>query len=50
MVAIIEYPTRAAYLKGFDSDEYQQAIKHRVAGLERRLLLQCTQNMIARSL
>ena len=50
MVAIIDYPTRAAYLKGFDSDEYQQAIKHRVAGLERRLLLQCTQNMIARSL
>ncbi len=46
MVAIVEYPSRAAYLKGFDSPEYQDAIKHRIAGLERRLLIQCTKSLI----
>ena len=46
MVAIVAYPSRAAYLKGFDSDEYQAAIKHRIAGLERRLLIQCTKSLV----
>ena len=46
MVAIVAYPSRAAYLKGFDSPEYQDAIKHRIAGLERRLLIQCTKSLI----
>lgn len=46
MIAIVEYPSRAAYLKGFDSDEYQAAIKHRIAGLERRVLFQCTKSLI----
>lgn len=46
MVAIVEYPSRAAYLKGFDSEEYQDAIRHRKAGLERRLLIQCTKSLI----
>jgi uncharacterized protein (DUF1330 family) len=41
VVAIVYYPSRAAYLKGFDSTEYQAAIKHRFAGLERRVILQC---------
>ena len=45
LIAIIEYPSRAAYLKGFDSDEYQLAIKHRVAGLESRVLVQCAPNL-----
>lgn len=43
-VVIVRYPSRAAYLAGFDSDEYQEAIRHRIAGLEKRLLLQCTLN------
>ncbi len=46
MVAIVAYPSRAAYLKGFDSPEYQDAIKHRIAGLERRVLLQCTKSLL----
>jgi len=46
MVALVHYPSRAAYLKGFDSPEYQDAIKHRIAGLEKRLLLQCTVNLV----
>lgn len=46
MVALVHYPSRAAYLKGFDSPEYQDAIQHRVAGLEKRLLLQCTVSVV----
>ncbi len=43
-VVIVRYPSRAAYLAGFNSDEYQEAIRHRIAGLEKRLILQCTLN------
>ena len=46
MVAIVAYPSRAAYLCCFDSDDYQAAIKHRIAGLERRLLIQCTKSLV----
>ena len=45
-VVIVRYPSRAAYLLGFDSSEYQAAIVHRIAGLEKRLLLQCSVNQI----
>jgi len=45
-VVIVRYPSRAAYLSGFDSPEYQAAIVHRVAGLEKRMLLQCRVNQI----
>lgn len=45
-VVIVRYPSRAAYLRGFDSPEYQAAIHHRIAGLEKRMLLQCAINQI----
>ena len=47
-VVIVRYPSRAAYLAGFDSAEYQEAIRHRIDGLEKRLLLQCTLNYAER--
>lgn len=46
-VVIVRYPSRAAYLLGFDSPEYQAAIVHRIAGLEKRMLLQCLVNQIS---
>lgn len=46
-VVIVRYPSRAAYLLGFDSPEYQAAIVHRIAGLEKRMLLQCSVNQIS---
>jgi len=46
-VVIVEYQSRTAYLRGFDSYEYREAIRHRIAGLEKRLLLQCTLNQIS---
>jgi uncharacterized protein (DUF1330 family) len=46
-VVIVEYQSRAAYLRGFDSYEYREAIRHRIAGLEKRLLLQCTLNQVS---
>ena len=47
LVVIVRYPNRAAYLRGFDSAEYQEAIRHRIAGLEKRMLLQCTLNKLS---
>ena len=35
---IVRYPSRRAYLEMFNSTEYQEAIKHRKAGLEYRVL------------
>lgn len=46
-VVIVRYSSRAAYLRGFDSPEYQAAIVHRIAGLEKRMLLQCSVNQIS---
>lgn len=46
-VVIVRYPSRCAYLLGFDSPEYQAAIVHRIAGLEKRMLLQCSVNQIS---
>ena len=43
-VVIVHYRSRADYLKGFDSPEYQAAIRHRVAGLQKRVLIQCDKN------
>ena len=47
-VVIVHYRSRADYLKGFDSPEYQSAIRHRIAGLQRRVLIQCDANKTAR--
>ena len=35
---IVHYPHRRAYLEMFNAVEYQEAIKHRIAGLEYRVL------------
>jgi len=39
---IVRYPSRRAYLEMFNSTEYQEAIKHRQAGLEYRVLHEST--------
>jgi uncharacterized protein (DUF1330 family) len=39
---IVSYPSRKAYLEMFNSSAYQSAIKHRIAGLEFRVLHQCS--------
>jgi len=39
---IVRYPSRKAYLEMFNSTEYQEAIKHRKAGLEHRVLHEAT--------
>ncbi len=44
-VVIVHYRSRADYLTGFDSPEYQSVIRHRIAGLEKRVLIQCGPNM-----
>ncbi|MDA9230883.1 DUF1330 domain-containing protein [Alphaproteobacteria bacterium] len=41
-VIIIHYPSRQAYLDMFSSAAYQDAIVHRKAGLEYRLLFACS--------
>lgn len=41
-VAILEYPSRAAFLDMLGDPEYQAAAVHRVAGLERTVLLATT--------
>lgn len=40
-VIIVSYPSCAAYLRMFNLPDYQAAIRHRKAGLEYRVLLQC---------
>jgi len=39
---IVRYPSRRAYLEMFNSAAYQEAIKHRKAGLEFRVLHEST--------
>lgn len=41
-VIVVRYPSRKAYLTMFNSLEYQNAIKHRKAGLEFRVLHGCS--------
>ena len=41
-VIIVRYPSRKAYIDMFSSPEYQSAIMHRKAGLEFRVLHECT--------
>lgn len=43
IVAIVEYPSRAAFIQIATSPEVQEIGKHRQAGLEGQLLIQCTQ-------
>ena len=41
-LVIVRYPSRGAYLSMVNSDAYQAVIKHRIAGLEFRVLNQLT--------
>lgn len=41
MVAIVRYPSRAAFLKMLAMPDYQAASVHREAGLERTALISC---------
>lgn len=44
VVAIIHYPNVQAFLTMTSSPEYQEAARHRTAGLERQLLICCSGN------
>lgn len=44
VIAIVNYPSREAFLNMAASPEYQEAHKHRAAGLERQLLICCAGN------
>jgi uncharacterized protein (DUF1330 family) len=41
-VALVEYPSRRAFIEMVTSGEYQQAHEHREAGLERTVVIACT--------
>jgi uncharacterized protein (DUF1330 family) len=41
-VALVEYPSRKAFIEMTTSKDYEQAHEHRESGLERTLLLACT--------
>jgi uncharacterized protein (DUF1330 family) len=41
MVLLVRYPTRQHFLAMMAAPAYQQALRHRYAGLERTVLLQC---------
>jgi uncharacterized protein (DUF1330 family) len=40
-IALVEYPSRAAFIEMVSSAEYQQVHAHREAGLERTALIAC---------
>jgi uncharacterized protein (DUF1330 family) len=40
--ALVQYPSRAAFIEMVSSKEYQGAHEHREGGLERTVLLACT--------
>ena len=44
VIAIMHYPSREAFLKMYRSSQYQEAAKHREAGLAHQLLLCCAGN------
>lgn len=46
MVAIVRYPSRAAFLAMIDKPDYRAAIPHRDAGLLRTVILDCPGNAI----
>ena len=41
-VALVEYPSRKAFIEMVTTPEYEQAHEHRESGLERTVLLACT--------
>jgi len=44
MIAIMQYPSRQAFLDMTNSDQYQEANVHREAGLSHQLLICCSGN------
>lgn len=43
MVVLVEYPSRAAFIDMVSSPKYLEAHEHREGGLERTILVACTQ-------
>ena len=42
-VALVEYPSRKAFIDMVTTPEYEQAHEHRESGLERTVLIACTE-------
>ena len=42
-VALVEYPSRKAFIDMVSTTEYEQAHEHRESGLERTVLIACTE-------
>ena len=42
-IALVQYPSRKAFVEMTSTEEYDAAHEHRESGLERTLLLACTQ-------
>ena len=42
-IALVQYPSRKAFIEMTSTKEYDAAHEHRESGLERTLLLACTQ-------
>jgi uncharacterized protein (DUF1330 family) len=42
-VALVEYPSRKAFIDMVSTPEYEQAHEHRESGLERTVLIACTE-------
>lgn len=46
VIAIVRYPSRAAFLRMTEMEDYKAATLHREAGLERTVLITCPGDMI----
>lgn len=44
-VALVEYPSRKAFVEMVSTPEYEQAHEHRESGLERTVLIACTERV-----
>jgi uncharacterized protein (DUF1330 family) len=44
-VALVQYPSRKAFIEMTTSDDYEKAHEHREAGLERTVLIACTERV-----
>jgi uncharacterized protein (DUF1330 family) len=42
-VALVQYPSRKAFIEMVSTPEYEQAHEHRESGLERTVLIACTE-------
>src|SRR5262245_27912837 len=44
-VALVQYPSRRAFIEMTSTKDYDKAHEHREAGLERTILIACTERM-----